>query len=271
MDLPEKGAHCALASCQIFDLLPIRCTACQALFCKSHVQRDAHECEAPVSVREPASNPTRVGCEVGECGNTAVLKPAVGDVPAPGWSCDVCHGIYCISHRHTDTHECVPVSQPPAVDRKTEAQALLAKLFPDVRAGGVSTGRARPPPTDPVKRAKLRAIELMKMKHKAVSADPSLAKGSGIQAADKVHLRVTYAPLKSEKVLWYRRTVHADIVTGKAVDLAGRALLVSREDGRGMRFVRGHETDGALDLENDLTLGGQVEDGDEVQLVKDDL
>ncbi|KAG9097205.1 hypothetical protein FRC06_007844 [Ceratobasidium sp. 370] len=170
-------------------------------------------------------------------------------------------------HRHTDAHGCVPVSGPPVVDKKAEAQALLTKLFPDAKAGGTSTGRVRPPPTDPVKQAKLRAIELMKMKHKAVSADPSLARGSGIQAGDRIHLRVTYAPLKSDKVLWYRK----DIVTGKAVDLAGRALSVSREDGRGMRFVRGREIDGALDLKNDLTLGGQVEDGDEVQLVKDDL
>ncbi|KAG9097297.1 hypothetical protein FS749_006602 [Ceratobasidium sp. UAMH 11750] len=265
MDLPEKGAHCGLASCQIFDLLPIRCTACQALFCKTHAQQDAHGCEAPVSVREPASDSTRVGCEVDGCGRAAVLKPAVGDTPAPGWSCDVCHGVYCISHRHTDTHNCVPVSRPPVVDKKAEAQALLTKLFPDAKAGGTSTARARPAPADPVKRAKLRAIELMKMKHKAVSADPSLARGSGIQAGDKIHLRVTYAPLKSEVVVWYRK----DIVTGKAVDLAGRALSVSREDGRGMRFVRGHETDGVLDLKNELTLGGQIEDGDEVQLVKD--
>ncbi|KAG9124246.1 hypothetical protein FRC07_012272 [Ceratobasidium sp. 392] len=232
--------------------------ACQSLFCKSHAQRDAHGCEAPVSVREPASNATRVECQVNECGNAAVLKPAVGDAPAPGWSCDVCHGVYCIS--------CVPVSRPPVVDKKAEAQAVLSKLFPDAKSGVASASRARPAPTDSAKRAKLRAIELMKMKHKAVSADPSLAKGSGIQAGDKIHLRVIYSALKSEKVLWYRK----DIVTGKAVDLAARALSVPREDGRGMRFVRGHETDNALDLKNDLTLGGQVEDGDEVLLVKED-
>ncbi|KAG8717590.1 hypothetical protein FRC09_014037 [Ceratobasidium sp. 395] len=268
MDLPEKGAHCALASCQIFDLLPIRCMACQTLFCRSHAQQDAHGCEAPVSVRErPASNTTRVGCQVNDCGNAAVLKPAAGDdAPAPGWSCDVCHGVYCIPHRHADAHDCVPVSQPVIVNKKAEAQALLSKLFPDVKSSAASTSRARPAPTDPAKRAKLRAIELMKMKHKAVSADPSLARGSGVQAGDKIHLRVIYSALKSEKVLWYRK----DIVTGKAVDLAARALSVSREDGRGMRFVRGHETDDALDLKNELTLGGQVEDGDEVQLFKQD-
>lgn len=61
-------------------------------------------------------------------------------------------------------------------------------------------------PTDPAKLAKLRAIELMKMKHKAVAADPSQAKGSGIQPKDKIHLRIVYAPsagTRSEKVLWY--------------------------------------------------------------------
>jgi len=143
----------------------------------------------------------------------------------------------------------------------------LAKLFPDVKPGS-STTHARPPPKDPAKLAKLRAIELMKMNHKAVPADPSHAKGSGIQAADKIHLRVIYAPpggSKSEKVLWYRK----DIVGGKAVDLAARALLVSREDGRGLKFVHGHETADAVDLKNSVTLGVQVQDGDEVQLVKE--
>ncbi|QRV99951.1 Zinc finger protein [Ceratobasidium sp. AG-Ba] len=171
-----------------------------------------------------------------------------------------------LRHRHAGAHECVPVSGSPTVDKKAEARALLSKLFPDAKSSSAGTSRARPAPSDPAKRAKLRAIELMKMKHKAISADPSLAKGSGIQAGDKIHLRVVYAALASEKVLWYRK----DIVTGKAVDLAARALSVSREDGRGMRFVRGHETDGGLDLQNDITLGAQIEDGDEVQLVKED-
>jgi hypothetical protein len=83
----------------------------------------------------------------------------------------------------------------------------LAKLFPDAKSGA-STSRVRPLPKDPAKLAKLRAIELMKMKHKAVPADPGHAKGSGIQAADKIHLRVIYDPCggtKSEKVLWYRK------------------------------------------------------------------
>ncbi|KAF8609946.1 hypothetical protein BDV93DRAFT_517169 [Ceratobasidium sp. AG-I] len=275
MDLPEKGSHCALASCQIFDLLPIRCTACDTTFCRNHALRDAHACEAPgtpASVgREPTSSSDRVACQVDKCGHAALLKPAVGEQPAPGWSCDACHGIYCISHRHTDAHNCVPISTT-AVSKKADAQALLSKLFPDAKSGaGASSNanRARPLPTDPAKLAKLRAIELMKMKHKAVAADPSQAKGSGIQAGDKIHLRIVYAPsggTKTEKVLWYLK----DIVAGKAVDLAARALLVSREDGRAVKLVRGYETDGAMDVKNNQTLGAQVEDGDEVQLVKEE-
>lgn len=112
-------------------------------------------------------------------------------------------------HRHTDAHGCVPLATAPVVNKKADAQALLSKLFPDANPGArpsSSTTRARPLPTDPAKLAKLRAIELMKIKHKAVAADPSQAKGSGIRPMDKIHLRVVYAPsggTKTEKVLWY--------------------------------------------------------------------
>lgn len=275
MDLPEKGSHCTLASCQIFDLLPIKCTACESVFCRNHALRDAHACEAPgtpAPVGEPTSSSDRVACQFEKCGHAALLKPAVGERPAPGWSCDSCRGVFCITHRHTDAHGCVPLATAPVVNKKADAQALLSKLFPDANPGArpsSSTTRARPLPTDPAKLAKLRAIELMKIKHKAVAADPSQAKGSGIRPMDKIHLRVVYAPsggTKTEKVLWYLK----DIVAGKAVDLAARALLVSREDGRAVKFIHGYETDAAKDLANNQALGAQVEDGDELQLVKEE-
>ncbi|KAL5635381.1 hypothetical protein ACGC1H_004239 [Rhizoctonia solani] len=95
----------------------------------------------------------------------------------------------------------------------------------------------------------------MKMKHKAVAADPR----SSAQLDDKVHLKVVWGT--SEKVLWFVKTV----VTGRAVDLAARILSISREDGRAMVFTLG-ETDGAL--KNEMELGVQVKDGDTVQLVR---
>ncbi|KAJ1309543.1 hypothetical protein OPQ81_006316 [Rhizoctonia solani] len=142
-----------------------------------------------------------------------------------------------------------------ATDKKSEAQALLNKLFPNVKSQAGASRPARKT-TDPGKAAKLRAIELMRMKHKAVAADPR----SSAQPENKVHLKVVWGT--SEKVLWFVKTV----VTGRAVDLAARILNVSREDGRGMVFTLERETDGAL--KNELELGAQVEDGDTVRLVK---
>ncbi|CAE6517229.1 unnamed protein product [Rhizoctonia solani] len=241
MDLPEKGAHCAIESCQIFDLLPITCPACEQQFCKTHAQRDDHACPAPVAPAATSSK-ERTGCQVEKCDRPGL----VSFKPDEGWSCDACRGVYCVSHRHTDAHQCVPVARP--TDKKAKAQALLTKLFPDVK----SQSRPIKKPTDPAKAAKLRAIELMRMKHRAIAADPR----SSAQPQDKVHLQVVWGT--SEKVLWFVRTV----ITGRAVDLAARTLNVSREDGRGMVF----ETDGRL--KNEMELGGQVEDGDTVRLVK---
>ncbi|CAE7229484.1 unnamed protein product [Rhizoctonia solani] len=252
MDLPEKGAHCSLESCNIFDLLPITCPACKLQFCKTHAQQDDHACTAPVAALPTTSSRERVGCQVEQCD-----RPGLVSFKQDGkeWSCDTCRGIYCVSHRHTDAHNCVPiVSNKPETDNKTEAQALLNKLFPDVKS---TAGASRPTkkPTDPAKAAKLRAIELMKMKHKAVAADPR----SSAQVKDKVHLKVVWGT--SEKVLWFVKMV----VTGRAVDLAARILSISREDGRGMVFTLG-ETDDTL--KNEVELGAQVEDGDTVRLVK---
>lgn len=266
MDLPEKGAHCTLATCQVFDLLPIKCPACEALYCKTHGQRDAHGCTAAVAP-PPTSSTERVVCQVDECDRPALFNAGTSTAGEEGWSCEACRGAYCISHRHADAHNCVPISSAPSSeDKKAEAQALLSKLFPDVKPKPGSSSGARSKPTDPVKAAKVRAIELMRMKHKAIPGDPAHARGSTVPVANKVHLRVVYVPstTKIEKVLWFVKSV----VTGKAVDLAAKALGVSRQDGLAITFVRGRETDAPVELRNDLELGAQVEDGEEVQLVK---
>lgn len=127
-------------------------------------------------------------------------------------------------HRHGDTHDCAG-DGVPAVDTKAEAQALLNKLFPNVKSGPSTSRAVRPSDT-----AKLRAIELMRLKHKAVAGDPGRTQ---TRPGDRVHLRVVAG--EKERVLWFDQGV----VTGRAVDLAAKALGVSREDGRGVSGLFG--------------------------------
>ncbi|CAE6420539.1 unnamed protein product [Rhizoctonia solani] len=254
MDLPEKGAHCSLESCKIFDLLPITCPACGQQFCKTHAPRDDHACTAPVATLPTTSSSKRPECQAEQCDRPGLVSSKQDDKE---WSCHTCRGVYCVSHRHMDAHNCVPIpTGEPTTDKKSEAQVLLTKLFPNVKSQAGTSRLAVKKTTDPVKAAKLWAIELMRMKHKAVAADPR----SSAQPKDKVHLKVMWGT--SEKVVWFVKTV----VTGRAVDLAARICSVSREDGRGMVFVLGDETDGTL--KNEQELGAQVEDGDTVRLVK---
>ncbi|KAF8758395.1 AN1-like Zinc finger [Rhizoctonia solani] len=258
MDLPEKGAHCSLDSCKIFDLLPITCPACEQQFCKTHASRDAHVCTAQVAAPSTTSSSKRAECQVEQCDRPGLVSFKQNeDNNCKEWSCDTCRGVYCVEHRHTDAHKCVPIpTGEPTTDKKSEAQALLNKLFPNVKSQAGTSRSAVKKTTDPAKVAKLRAIELMRMKHKAVAGDPR----SSAQPKDKVHLKVVWGT--SEKVVWFVKTA----VTGHAVDLAARICSVSREDGRGMVFVLGDETDGPL--KNEVELGAQVEDGDTVWLAK---
>jgi hypothetical protein len=101
-------------------------------------------------------------------------------------------------HRHTDAHNCVPIpTGEPTTDKKSEAQALLTKLFPNVKSQAGTSRPAATKATDPAKAAKLRAIELMRMKHRAVAGDPR----SSAQPKDKVHLKVMWGT--NERVVWF--------------------------------------------------------------------
>ena len=46
MELPHLGEHCSEASCKQLDYLPMKCDACNDLFCKDHLMYDDHVCKS---------------------------------------------------------------------------------------------------------------------------------------------------------------------------------------------------------------------------------
>jgi hypothetical protein len=105
-------------------------------------------------------------------------------------------------HRHPKSHSC---QIKPSVEHKNEtARALLAKNFPSTSKAKVAP-LARPTkiPTDPVKLAQFRKIELIKMRHRAVPVDPK-DKLSVLPQDDRLHFKMLCED-NTEKVFWVRK------------------------------------------------------------------
>lgn len=97
---------------------------------------------------------------------------------------------------------------PPPVSKNDKAKALLAKNFPGTSKPTTSRAPATTakPPTDPVKLARFKAVELMKMRHKAVPGD-SRDKTTSVPLEERLHVTAVadHANLNRAEVLWFRK------------------------------------------------------------------
>ncbi|XP_041329523.1 AN1-type zinc finger protein 2B isoform X4 [Pyrgilauda ruficollis] len=44
MEFPDLGAHCSWPACQRLDFLPLKCDACEQIFCTDHITYAQHDC-----------------------------------------------------------------------------------------------------------------------------------------------------------------------------------------------------------------------------------
>jgi hypothetical protein len=113
-----------------------------------------------------------------------------------------------LRHRDASQHAC-PVAEPVPAPKNEAAHALLAKHFPNLTTGSSSkpvNGPPRKVPTDPKKLAQFQKVELMKMRHRAVPADPKDKPGS-IGIDQRLHVKVRYKGDREmvEKIFWFRK------------------------------------------------------------------
>lgn len=123
-------------------------------------------------------------------------------------ACLPCVVVHHPSHREPKAHRCVPTVATE--DRNAQAKALLAKAFPVSKKETASASPAEsaptgsvtsesssvpnpnpntgmpPKPKDPAKEARLRKVELMKMRHQAVPVEAQFARsGATLPPVDR--------------------------------------------------------------------------------------
>ncbi|XP_045077570.1 AN1-type zinc finger protein 2A-like isoform X2 [Coregonus clupeaformis] len=140
MEFPDLGEHCSENSCKQLDFLPMRCDACEEIFCKDHISYANHKCmssykkdvqvpvcplcNTPIPIKrgempdikvgehidrdcqsDPAQNKRKIftnKCSKGGCKQKEMIRV----------TCDQCHMNYCLKHRHPLDHDCKPEDKP---------------------------------------------------------------------------------------------------------------------------------------------------------------
>ncbi|XP_020349010.1 AN1-type zinc finger protein 2A isoform X2 [Oncorhynchus tshawytscha] len=140
MEFPNLGEHCSENSCKQLDFLPMRCDACEEIFCKDHITYANHKCmssykkdiqvpvcplcNTPIPIKrgempdikvgehidrdcqsDPAQNKRKIftnKCSKGGCKQKEMIRV----------TCDQCHMNYCLKHRHPLDHDCKPEDKP---------------------------------------------------------------------------------------------------------------------------------------------------------------
>jgi hypothetical protein len=98
-ELPCLGDHCASASCQTLDFLPIKCDLCCLKYCKQHYSYGAHNCTKykELNINTSSSTPIPVyPCTLDGC-KAKELIPI---------TCEQCKSNFCVLHRLQIDHKC---------------------------------------------------------------------------------------------------------------------------------------------------------------------
>ncbi|CAB0031221.1 unnamed protein product [Trichogramma brassicae] len=135
MELPHLGEHCDVKTCNRLDFLPIKCDACEKMFCGDHMSYANHNCpsahkkdvQVPVCPMCNAPVPSKRGDPPdyavsmhldNECGsgykdrrrriftNKCSKKGCKVKELIPVL-CKDCSYNYCLGHRHPTDHSCI--------------------------------------------------------------------------------------------------------------------------------------------------------------------
>ncbi|XP_030310117.1 AN1-type zinc finger protein 2B isoform X5 [Calypte anna] len=140
MEFPDLGDHCSWAPCQRLDFLPLKCDACEQIFCTDHIAYAQHDCTSaykkdvqvpvcplcntPVPVRRGEMPDVVVGEHIDrDCKSDPAqrkrkiftnkcLKPGCKQKEMMKVICDQCHKNYCLKHRHPLDHDCSGAGRP---------------------------------------------------------------------------------------------------------------------------------------------------------------
>ncbi|EGU12665.1 hypothetical protein RTG_01215 [Rhodotorula toruloides ATCC 204091] len=244
----ELGAHCSLPSCNALDFLPIVCLHCSASFCGRHAPPSSHSCPSDPSTS--SLSPDELDA------SRADDQPSFRSLlPDP--------------KRHKRE-----TSEPSEEERvkKEGQQAALAKLKASFAKGKAGTTSTPPTPSATAKKPNP-TLDLMRLKGRAVPADPKHVKRAGdVPMSDRLFLKVQHAKVAAKEPDVREVWVSKDITAGKALDLFADLFKVTNDNNAttdpSKLLSLGLPDDPPTRLTLSEPLSAQVANGGTVQLYK---
>lgn len=173
MEFPDLGEHCSEKTCKQLDFLPMKCDACQEIFCKDHITYASHKCmssykkdiqvpvcplcNTPIPTKRGEMPDIKVGehidrdcksdpaqrkrkiftnkCSKGGCKQKEMMRV----------TCDQCHFNFCLKHRHPLDHDCKTDGKP--LSKSGNAAVMRAGASSTSASGSTSasaSGNTRP-------------------------------------------------------------------------------------------------------------------------------
>lgn len=168
MEFPHLGKHCFQGSCKKLDFLPMKCDACENIFCQEHFTYENHSC--PSAYQKNVQVPVCPLCNIpiptkrGQLPDVAVgahidsdcqSDPAMSRRKVFANKCNVkgckqkelvpvlcrdCNTNFCLKHRHPQDHQC----KGPSGNVSKTAEAAIARQAIGASAQSVKHVKATP-------------------------------------------------------------------------------------------------------------------------------
>lgn len=164
MEFPDLGKHCSEKTCKQLDFLPMKCDACEEIFCKDHISYAQHSCTSaykkdiqvpvcplcnmPVPVKRGEMPDVKVGehmdrdCKSdpsrrkGKIFTNKCMHHGCKQKEMIKVTCDQCHQNFCLKHRHPLDHDCKVDGRPLS---KAGHAALMRKQTSSAKEFGSSS------------------------------------------------------------------------------------------------------------------------------------
>ena len=168
MEFPDLGKHCSETFCRQMDFLPVKCDACQKVFCKDHFTYNQHHCpsaykkdvqvpvcplcSAPVPIKRGDVPDAAVSLHIdNECKSDPAVKKRkiyTNRCNKKGCkvkelikvTCDSCALNFCLTHRHPQDHECAGPARSAATSRAGLAAMQRLQASQSAPRSGGSAG-----------------------------------------------------------------------------------------------------------------------------------
>ncbi|KIK31347.1 hypothetical protein PISMIDRAFT_670391 [Pisolithus microcarpus 441] len=267
MDLDAIGAHCALATCNEHDFLPIQCD-CLQRFCRFHISPDSHTCKASrKTLVTPQGSPAgRARCTLLGCNKPLLtsLTGGMGDERTSAAGCSACGLSFCVHHRHQQSHTCSGLAcQANEVNRKLTQSRAPFLFNASSSYTPMAVRRCKGPSTNPTKSAHLQKINGMKMRLRSVPGDPKHS-GSLVPIDQRIHVNVYYeadgsSQPRREGTFWFQKS----IATGRVLDLLANRFDIPPSKTSSLTLCR---ADDLSELPSHLPLSDSVVDASSLML-----